>query len=792
MNKSVIRSLHQCAAIPALMVAGIGTAQAQDATADAEQTTEASAQDGLGDIIVTAQRRSESLQDVPISITAFGTETLQTRGITSVSDLARVVPGFQAAESGLNTPIYTLRGIGFNESSLSATSTVSIYVDEVAIPFPAMTLGATLDLERVEVVKGPQGTLYGQNTTGGAINYIAAKPTDMVEGGVTFGFGRFNAVETAGYLSGPITDTLKARLAVRTDNADDWQRSQLRPGDGAGQVNRQSGRLTLEWEPAPTLRTTLVMSGWRDRSDTQVPQIRQVDPVFPEAVNPDLAAYPIAPEGDVRAADWDEGSDFARDNWFWQASGRVDWDLSPDITLSSITAYARFKDESFNEYDGTPVTVFDFTTFGRINSFQQELRLTGSFEGLADWVVGGNYARSTVYAEQTYRTGQTSANRISGVQSAENFTDQTLKSFAAFASIDWQLTDKLTLTTAARYTDFKVDFRGCSGDTGDNTLSPIIQFVSGLIRTGAGLAPLPASQFQPGLLSNGNCTTFVDPRGDVSLTATPGLSVNTLAEDNVSWRVALNYKPVDDLLFYVSASQGYKSGSFPNVAATGFRQYEPATQEKLIAYEAGVKASFGRTAQANAAVFYYDYTDKQLRGTFLDEVFGPLSLLINIPKSHIVGFEVDTTVIPTPGLKLTGAAAYLDTRIDEYVGLDVNGVLTDYEGGVLSFAPKWSLDFDGQYDWDVGNLGFFVGGSWSYRATASAVFGEDPRLDLPSYDLLGLRAGFGNEAAGWRLTFWGENVTNSYYFNNVLPQFDTIKAYVGRPATYGVRLNYDF
>lgn len=780
----------------ALLTGAAAIAMAAMSSAHAQEVDQAAAQAETGfgsEIVVTAQRKAESLQDVPISVQAFGNDTLQTRGISSAADLARVVPGFAAAESGLNTPIYTLRGVGFNESSLSATSTVSVYVDEVGLPFPATTVGAAFDLSRIEVVKGPQGTLYGQNTTGGAINYIANRPTDELSAGVLLGFGRFNAIEAEGYVSGPITSTLKARLALRTDNADGWQVSQTRPDDRPGKTDRQAGRLTLDWEPASTFRTSLVVSGWKDQSDTQVPQLRAVDPVFPEAVNPDLAAHPIAPFGDNRAADYDEGSDLARDNYFWQTSGRVEWDLSDSMTLTSITAYSEFQDKSFNEYDGTPVTVFDFNTEGRISTFQQELRLSGSVPGLAEWVVGGNFARSSVYAEQTYRTGQTSANRISGVQSAENFTDQTLRSMAAFASVDWELGDKLTLTTAIRYTDFKVDFQGCSGDTGDNTLSPIIQFVSGLLRDNAGLAPLPASQFQPGLLSNGNCTTFINPRGNPDLLATPGLIVDTLKEDNVSWRLALNYKPTDDLMLYASASQGYKSGSFPNVAATGFRQYEAATQEKLIAYEAGFKSSLAdRKVQLNGAVFYYDYTDKQQRGTFLDEVFGPLSLLINVPKSRIWGAELETTVYPVEGLRLSGSALYLDSRIREFVGLDVNGVLTDYEGGILSFAPKWSIDVDGQYDWSMGGLGWFVGASYAHRSKASAVFGEDPRLDLPAYDLLGLRAGFGAEDDRWKVTVYGENITDSYYLNNVLPQFDTIRAYVGRPATYGVRVSFRY
>lgn len=779
-----------------LLTGAAAIAMVTMSAAHAQETDQTVAQSGAGfgsEIVVTAQRKAESLQDVPISVQAFGSRTLQERGIATVADLARVVPGFAAAESGLNTPIYTLRGVGFNESSLSATSTVSVYVDEVALPFPATTIGAAFDLSRIEVVKGPQGTLYGQNTTGGAINYIANRPTDELAAGILLGYGRFNAIEAEGYISGPITPTLKARLALRTDNADAWQVSQTRPGDKVGKTDRQAGRFTLDWEPSSTFRTSIVVSGWKDQSDTQVPQLRAVDPVFPAAVNPIVAAHPIAPFGDNRAADFDAGSDFARDNYFWQTSGRIGWDLSDSMTLTSITAYSEFQDKSFNEYDGTPVTVFDFTTEGRIKTFQQELRLSGDIPDLAEWVVGGNFARSTVYAEQFYRTGQTSANRISGVQSAENFTDQTLRSVAAFASVDWEIAEKLTLTTAARYTDFKVNFNGCSGDTGDNTLSPIIQFVSGLLRTNAGLAPLPASQFQPGLLSNGNCTTFINPRGNPDLEATPGLIVDTLKENNISWRLALNYKANDDVMLYASASQGYKSGSFPNVAATGFRQYEAATQEKLIAYEAGFKTSLAdRKAQLNGAVFYYDYTDKQQRGTFLDAVFGPLSLLINVPKSRIWGAELETTVTPVSGLRLSGSALYLNSRIREFVGLDVNGVSTDYKGGVLSFAPKWSIDLDGQYDWSMQGMAWFVGASFSHRSGASAVFGEDPRLALPSYELVGLRAGFGDEDDRWKVTVYGENVTDSYYFNNVLPQFDTIRAYVGRPATYGVRVNFRY
>jgi len=798
---------------------GAQSASAQDAQtgpAPATETAETADPANAGDIVVTAQRRSERLQDVPVSITALSSDTLQLRGISDPSDLARIVPGFSASESGLNTPIYTLRGIGFNETSLAATSTVSVYVDEIGFPFPATTRGATLDLSRVEVVKGPQGTLYGQNSTGGAINYISNQPTDELKAGILLDYGRFNRIAGEAYVSGPVSDTLKLRAAVRTDHADGWQVSQTRPDERNGKVAKTSARLTAVWDPASNLKVTIVGSGWIDRGETQAPQLRAVRAAIPSNVDPALVAFPIARDGDIRAADWDAASsdpnrprfDRFKDDTFWNLSGRIDYEFSPQLSLTSITAYSSYSDESYNEYDGTPIPIFGFFTDGSIESFQQELRLSGDYD-FASWVVGANYSSAITKARQNYITAQASTNRVNpgtgtGVLSAQNFTDQDFKTYSAFASADWKLTDDLTLTTGIRYTDYKVKSVGCSGDTGDSTLGPLIQGASDFIRANPEIAgfpagtpaqaPLPNSFFQPaGLFSNGTCITFIDPRGDPAKIATPGLIIDELAENNVSWRAALNYKIDRDRLIYASISRGFKSGLFPNVAATSYVQYGAVAQERLTSYEAGAKTSWGNGVfQANGAVFYYDYKDKQQRGTFLDPVFAALSRLVNVPKSHVFGAELETTLRPADGLRLSGAVTYLKTRIDEYQGLDVLGVATDYEGAVLSFAPEWSFDLDAEYRHSFGNLEGFAGASYARRSSASAVNGEDPLLALPAYGLLGLRAGVGDADDGWQVTVYGENVTNEYYLNNVLAQFDTLKGYVGMPATYGVRLNFNF
>ena len=179
---------------------------------------------GIAEIIVTAQKRQQSVNDVPISITTASGSDLLSKGITSTADLAKIVPGLSAPPSPYNVPVYSLRGVGFYESSLSASPTVAVYTDEVPLPFSAMTKAASLDVERVEVLKGPQGTLFGNNTTGGAINYIANKPTDKFEAGFDLSYGRFNTFDFQGFVSGALTEGLNARIAARTIQSGDWQK----------------------------------------------------------------------------------------------------------------------------------------------------------------------------------------------------------------------------------------------------------------------------------------------------------------------------------------------------------------------------------------------------------------------------------------------------------------------------------------------------------------------------------------------------------------------------------------
>lgn len=756
--------------------------------ADAQSTSSSSGpvatdtSDQLGDIVVTARKQSERAQDLGISISTFGSQAIKDSGFSDPSQLSRLVPGFSFAKGELNVPIYTLRGVGFNEQSLAATGTVAVYVDEVSLPYPIMTRGAALDLERVEVIKGPQGTLYGQNTTGGAINYIAAKPTKDFAAGASLGYGRYNAVEAQGYISGPITDTLGIRVAGRINSADPWQVSVTRPGDRLGRVDQRSGRVILDWKPTSNLSISLTANGWVDRGDTQAPQLFVLSPVRPATASPALLASPIAPQTNT-AADWDPGVDFNRRDSFYQFAGRIDYDLGSNIRLTSLTAYSNLKTRSENERDGTAVEETRVRGIGRISSFSQELRLSGTTDGLLqNWVVGGNYTSDRTRDLIQFFVSQQSRNTANGLARADNFANQKIQSRAVFGSVDWRLAPGLKLTTGARYTSFTSDFNGCTTDAGFASTQAVFRGVSNAFRPTIGLPLLPASAF-----TLGGCVTL-------NAQFAPALVVSTLNEHNVAFRGALEWKPSSDVLLYTSITQGYKSGNFPTVSASSYLQYVPATQEKIVAYEAGFKTTFAnKSFLINGAAFYYDYTNKQLRGRVVDPVFGTLSRIVNIPKSHVFGAEISAVWRPITGLSLSADATYLQTRIDKYVGYDILGRLFDFKGQPFSFSPKWSVNLAADYKVPVsGSVNAVMGASYAYRSSTSVNFGIDPRFDIPQYGLLGAKLGLENPGQGWRAMVWAENITNKYYITNLNQGgTDTIARYTGMPATYGLRLSFD-
>jgi iron complex outermembrane receptor protein len=328
--------------IPFFIVAGATNAQAQ--TAQPPASASSADVSGMEEIIVTANKRSENISKVGASITAFTGDMLAHRNITNPEELAKTVPSLSYASSTHGTPVYTLRGIGYNADALAVYPAVSVSLDQAPMPFPVMASHSLYDLERVEVLKGPQGTLFGQNSTGGAINYVAAKPTDTVQGGVNLDYGRFNEVHVGTFISGPLSDTVKMRLAVDASHRNNWQYNFV-SNDGNGEQNYAAGRMIVDWKPSEKVRFELNVNGSVDRSDPQALQLIAVMPSTPSApTTAELnAVNEFAPHNN-RAANWSLDGGRPRGNRkLSQIFLRADVDVADNLTLTSISTYNHLK-----------------------------------------------------------------------------------------------------------------------------------------------------------------------------------------------------------------------------------------------------------------------------------------------------------------------------------------------------------------------------------------------------------------------------------------------------------------
>lgn len=861
-----------------------------------------------GEIIVTANKREENLNDVGLTITAIGAEALQNRRVASLEDVASVAPGLIYTPSTNNTPIFTLRGIGFNESSIGVYPAVSVYVDQIPLPFPVLAMHSAYDLERIEVLKGPQGTLFGQNSTGGAINYIAAGPTETLEAGGDISYGRFNAIEGNAYISGPISETAGFRLAVNGKNADGWQKAYTRD-DTNGKESYIAGRLTLDFKPSDTVSLRVTANGWKDKSEPQAQQLiathEQIGAFGSKALNstplvdPLRNAYLPAPAGcasaqmcyefaphNARAAEWgallldpntspsvSAADPFATPDGvtgssnpanatytsfepkgnreFYQFGLRGDIELG-SLTLTSLTSYAHFKQKLTVDGDGMELPGFDIQQGnGFIKTFNQELRLANDPTSRFRWVLGANYENSKTNEDQVLRYWANSNFWFGNeyINHSGIVLDQDIENYAFFGSTEFDVTEQLTLKAAARYTDSTIDannhaYTGVNGNVdklfnflggpnlGGNTFTPIGPNDSYTLNGN----PANVGPLHPDVTINSptnNVVSFVPGNPGFLNLGIPGIDLNsTLKQNNVSWRVGLDYKATDDLLVYANVSRGYKAGSYPALAAASYISGLPVTQEKVTAYEAGFKAGFADGAvQLNAAGFYMDYRDKQVKGKLFDFVFGTLDTLVNVPKSRIYGFEADVTVRPTDGLTISGAVTYLDSKIQDYFGFDIfGGVDNDIDsrpevfnpagdnrevldGARIPYTPKWSgsVNVDYRHETENGGTPFF-GFTVSARSNqTAAIGGEDTTIPvsgtnryriadgvglypymIDGYATVDARLGYEAPEGAWKVMLWGKNIFDKYYWTAVIPSSDSTARFAGKPATYGITFGFKF
>src|SRR5882757_4640621 len=393
---SVSRYYFASASVGSALVAMLAV-HSQTAYADAADSSEPA---GLQEIIVTAQKREQKISDVGATIDVVTGKDMQNLGITGPDQLATVVHGFTAAVSQTGAPLFALRGINFNAAQFTAPPAVSVYVDEVPLPYSFMTPAAFLDVDHIEVVKGPQGTLFGENSTGGSINVIAAKPTSAFTFGTELSVSNFGQVENQSHIGGALTSTLNARLAVSTQFGT-WEKPYFEGVNDNGRQNKAAARLLLDWAAADRLTVSLNVNGNYDHGELQQPQFRLFTPAVAGGANPLLATYPVPT--DARDADIRPGFNTHKDNRLYQTAGRIEYQLNDNNKLISITNYTNAEIRSPLNLAGTALPGVDTISTVTDSMFSQELRLSGNTpDKRVTYIVGGNFENNNML-EQLYQ-----------------------------------------------------------------------------------------------------------------------------------------------------------------------------------------------------------------------------------------------------------------------------------------------------------------------------------------------------------------------------------------------------
>lgn len=774
----------------------------------------------LEEIIVTAQRRAESINEVGMSVQAVSKSDLQALRVDDVKDLTTIVPSFTVSQSYQGVPTYTLRGIGFNTINLSSTSTVGTYVDEVAYAYPIMNTGPLMDLERVEVLKGPQGTLYGRNTTAGLINFVTVRPTEEFEAGVSMDLGNYETYNAGGYISGPLSESVGVRLAARSENSGEgWQESNSRD-ESLGEISRYGVRGSLAWQPGERTHVDLSATWWKNESDTVAGQGIGFTPATASSPfnAPGLVNYITTNvPNDAHDADWaaesarsaDIGTGLGLDgplqenNTFTAFKLRLDQDVGANMKLVSLTSYNEFERDALTDWSGAPYEILVQNTIGKIESFAEDIHLEGETERM-NWLVGAYYANDSILDGNRTMLGENANVRLVRTvgqpllatpfnccgytatelsQAFRTYEDEghiDTETWSVFANADWKLGDAWKLTTGVRYTEDTQDYHGCSHDFNGNML-PNVNVVNRALY-------FQAYQVFATPISEGQCNTFDPVAGQF------GEVVSTLDEDNVSWRVALDWTPAEGTLIYTSISQGAKAGTTPINPANIARQNAPVTQELLTAYEIGLKSTLAhQTVQLNLSTFYYDYEDKQISTYFADPIYTALTRLDNVPKSNAYGVDSELIWQPLDGFTINVAALWLQTEVEDYLGTNAAGQPQDYSGAEFIYSPEFQGSLSFVYNRPINDrLSLQMTLNGRYQTESNTIFEDIDLYKIPAYGTVNAGIGLGGADNKWSLSLWGRNIFDEYSWSAIASNANLVVRFPNPPLAYGATFTVNF
>lgn len=728
-----------------------------------------------GDIVVTAQRRTERLSDVPISITVVGGEALKESRITRGSQLVQLVPNLQTNGAiGDSQPIYSIRGVSMNDYSLNQNAPIATYYDEVYKGNVGILGIIYYDLERVEVLRGPQGTLYGKNATGGAVNLITRAPKFETEGYLTLTGGNYGRHEAQGAIQMPLSETIAARVAFTFARADGWYKNLL-PGKADMQQTRQwAARASILFEPNDRFSMTL-------RASTSYENPNH-DAIYSEAgpngigagvyslfnsldptLNP-MTDY-FRPAG-MKRRQTESNNVIRRYNRTYAASLTAKYDLSDTLALTSITSYDRGTFFFEEDADGSPLKVFEESFYDKAKQFTQDLRISSSGSGPFQFLLGGYYFDEDVFNISTIPLFMDIDANLDGVlgnndcQDAfpigcdiRNRLNQKKKSYAVYSDASFAISDRVKLRGGLRFTHDR---------------ARLSNFYSQAFGT------------------DGVLILNLIPGSTTDLYASTG---RHFTKNNVSGKIGIDFKPTDNTLLYATVSRGYRGGSFNGQAYFVEEELSTTKSEIVTAYELGIKtALFDRALQFNASTFYYDYKNQQFIDVDPNTGAQPL---VNLPKSRIFGAEIELTARPVDGLTITGGAGLLDTKVKEG---SLGGV--DIRGNSIVNAPPFTATM--ALDWDIidaawGTLSLRLDGNYSGKRYFDLQ--NRPSTTQKPYAIANARVGWKSSNDRLGIDLWVRNITNTFYANDkidVRSGFGFVYNRIGEPRTYGITLDASF
>jgi iron complex outermembrane recepter protein len=711
----------------------------------------------IGEIVVTAQRREESNLRVGLTLTALSGDAVAQQRVEQVLDLKGRVPNLDIKEQVPGAmPVITIRGVGLNDFGAANSPSAGVYVDEVYVASIAMMAFDMYDVDRIEVLKGPQGTLYGRNSTAGALNIITRKPQQDFDAYATLGYGNYDTMDFETAVNVPLADTAALRFSAKTIQQGEgyWESREL-PGKTIGNRDLTMARAQLALSPSDSFDVNLKVEGVRSRSEMGQPEFfGTVDPATGGTCAPILAGHIdntqctdflgyTDTDGDPFKGDWAREGVYDIDNTAVTLTMNVDLG---GTTLTSVSGYVDFDRKFDIDVDATPARELDFVESDAIEQYSQELRLAATGERL-DWIVGAFYSKDEVGI--SIPGGHEDLFLTRTLVTA----DQDTKSAAGFAHGEWHLTDKLDLVTGLRYTWEERSYVG-----GTTDLNPI------------GFSCLLSPTCTPG---------FVGPAVLTSVD-------ETIDDRNWSWRAGLEYQPAESQLLYATISRGTKSGGFFSGISTTNEQLAPFAPEELTAYEVGFKRGAGN-AYVNAAVFYYDYSDIQ---TFIAVDIGPFIIqkLGNVDEARVYGVDLEGTWAPTSHLTLQGSVGWLDAELGAFRTLtgDVP------KGNKLPNAPDLTLGALARYEAEFSTaLGgaIQVDGSYSDSVFKDAI--NDPVIAQDSYVLVNARVAMFNAARTWEVALWGKNLGDEQYVAQGLNTgLGAGNRNYNTPRTYGASFTY--